>query len=96
MAHNIKRSTTVCPCHDVTLADLEQVIAEGHTDPETIKRATAVYMGACQGKFCSPLVQRLLAERGIEEKENARRPAARLPITPIPLGSLINIDGAVD
>lgn len=90
MARNSPRSTIVCPCHDVTLADIENVIAEGHTDPETIKRATAVYMGACQGKFCSPLVQQLLAERGIESKGHQRRPSARLPITPIALGSLID------
>lgn len=92
MARNLRRSTIICPCHDVTLADIDHVIADGHTDPETVKRATAVYMGACQGKFCSPLVQQLLAERGVESQETHRRPAARLPITPVPLGSLIDLE----
>lgn len=93
MSQRSKRSTIVCPCHDVTLADIENVIEAGHTDPETVKRSTAVYMGACQGKFCSPIVQQLLAERGIEPTGQQRRPAARLPVTPVPLGSLMHTEG---
>ena len=84
------RNCVVCPCHDVTLADIEGAILSGHTDPETIKRATAVYMGACQGKFCAPLVQRILADHGVETSGEQRRPAARLPVEPIPLGALID------
>ena len=38
------------PCHDVALADIEDALAESHTDVETLKRSTAVYMGPCQGK----------------------------------------------
>ncbi|MBO1900969.1 (2Fe-2S)-binding protein [Leucobacter weissii] len=83
------RSAVVCPCHDVTRADIEDAIDHGHTDPETIKRATAVYMGACQGKFCSPLVQSILVERGVERVGEQRRPAARLPAAPVPLGALL-------
>jgi bacterioferritin-associated ferredoxin len=79
----------ICPCHDVTVGDIEDAIAHGHTDPETVKRATAVYMGACQGKFCSPLVQRLLAERGVERVGAQRRPAARVPVVPVALGALV-------
>jgi NAD(P)H-nitrite reductase large subunit len=86
------RSRIVCPCHDVTEADVEAAITHGYSDPETIKRATAVYMGACQGKFCSPLVQRILVEQGVEHLDNQRRPTARLPLTPVPLGSLVNLD----
>lgn len=76
----------ICPCHDVTRADIERAVESGHTSPETVKRATAVYMGACQGKFCAPLVQSLLIELGVETETEQRRPAARLPIEPIALG----------
>lgn len=88
MARNEARRAVICPCHDVTVGDIEDAVDHGHTDPETIKRATAVYMGACQGKFCSPLVQRLLAERGVERTGEQRRPAARIPVVPVPLGTL--------
>lgn len=90
MSRRDARSRIVCPCHDVTQADVENAIDSGHTDPETIKRATAVYMGACQGKFCSPLVQELLRNRNVESAGHQRRPAARLPIVPVTLGSLVN------
>lgn len=90
MSKRRARSCVVCPCHDVTLADLENAIAHGHTDPETVKRATAVYMGSCQGKFCSPLVQQILSEYGVEQPQEQRRPAARLPIEPVALGALID------
>lgn len=90
MSSKADRKVIVCPCHDVTRGDIEDAIAAGHTDAETVKRATAVYMGSCQGKFCSPVVQRLLAEHGVERSGEQRRPAARLPITPVPLGMLVS------
>ena len=89
MSGRIDRSRIICPCHDVTEADLVLAIEHGHTHPETIKRATAVYMGMCQGKFCAPLVTEVLAEQGIEGPVGGRRPAARLPIVPVALGALI-------
>ena len=84
------RRRIVCPCHDVTEADLVLAIEHGHTHPETIKRATAVYMGMCQGKFCAPLVQEVLEAHGIRSEAGPRRPAARLPIVPVSLGALID------
>lgn len=86
-----RRSQIVCPCHDVTAHDIHLMIDAGHTSPETIKRSTSVYMGGCQGKFCSPLVQELLIERGIEQAQKNRRPAARAPIVSVPLGALVNV-----
>ncbi|WP_181158493.1 (2Fe-2S)-binding protein [Leucobacter massiliensis] len=96
MTRKEARRAVICPCHDVTVGDIEDAIAHGHTDPETIKRATAVYMGACQGKFCSPLVQRLLAERGVERVGEQRRPAARVPVAPVALGALIEVDPSAE
>lgn len=87
-----QRSQIVCPCHDVTAYDIHLMIDSGHTSPETIKRSTSVYMGGCQGKFCSPLVQELLIERGIEDANTARRPAVRAPIVSLPLGAFVNAD----
>lgn len=87
-----RRSQIVCPCHDVTAHDIDLMIDAGHTSPETIKRSTSVYMGGCQGKFCSPLVQELLVERGIEQAQNTRRPAARAPIVSLPLGAFVAVD----
>ncbi len=65
----------VCRCEDVTLHELEDAIARGHTDTESLKRYTGFGTGWCQGKWCMALCARLLAERGGD---------ASLPFTPRP------------
>jgi NAD(P)H-nitrite reductase large subunit len=67
--------TLACRCEDVTLHDLEEAIARGHTDIESLKRYTGFGTGVCQGKGCVALCARLLVERG---------GSAALPITPRP------------
>lgn len=77
------RRTIVCPCHDATVYDLRSCWNAGFRHPETLKRATAVLMGPCQGKYCAPLVGAIIAELGSEMSREygtgtARRaPAAR-------------------
>ena len=65
----------VCRCEDVTLHELEEAIARGHDDIESLKRYTGFGTGWCQGKSCVALCARLLVERGGD---------AKLPITPRP------------
>jgi len=67
--------TLACRCEDVTLRDLEEAIARGYTDIESLKRYTGFGTGWCQGKGCVALCARLLVERG---------GTAKLPITPRP------------
>jgi len=66
----------VCRCEDVTLAELDEAIAAGHRDLESVKRFTGFGTGFCQGKQCVALCARLLTERGGE--------APTMPITPRP------------
>lgn len=67
--------TLVCRCEDVTLHDLDEAVARGHTDIESLKRYTGFGTGWCQGKGCVALCAQLLVERG---------GSAALPITPRP------------
>jgi NAD(P)H-nitrite reductase large subunit len=67
--------TLVCRCEDVTLHDLDDAVARGHTDIESLKRYTGFGTGWCQGKGCVALCARLLVERG---------GSAALPFTPRP------------
>ena len=67
--------TLACRCEDVTLHELEEGIAKGHTDLESLKRYTGFGTGWCQGKSCVALCARVLVERG---------GSAELPITPRP------------
>ncbi len=65
----------VCRCEDVTIHELEDAIARGHDDIESLKRYTGFGTGWCQGKGCVALCARLLVERSGD---------AKLPITPRP------------
>jgi bacterioferritin-associated ferredoxin len=65
----------VCRCEDVTLHELDEAVARGHTDIESLKRYTGFGTGWCQGKACVALCARLLVERGGD---------ASMPITPRP------------
>jgi len=101
---DLSRRTIVCPCHDATLYDLRSRWTAGFRHPETLKRATAVLMGPCQGKYCAPLVSAILTELGGETGHDygsgtgrqadhqagplQRRPAARPPLYPVRLGDL--------
>jgi NAD(P)H-nitrite reductase large subunit len=80
--------TLACRCEDVTLHDLEDAIARGHTDIESLKRYTGFGTGWCQGKWCVALCARLLVDRG----GNAALPITpRPPIHPIPLADLAGL-----
>ncbi|MGH7284125.1 MAG: (2Fe-2S)-binding protein [Polyangiaceae bacterium] len=67
--------TLVCRCEDVTIEELDDAIARGHDDLESLKRYTGFGTGWCQGKSCVALCARLLVEKG---------GSANLPITPRP------------
>jgi hypothetical protein len=88
--------TVVCPCHDVTVADLVRLFAEGYRDPETLKRSSGAFMGPCQGKFCAPAVLAVIASLTGDDPARpptARRPTSRPPLVPVPIGLLA---GAAD
>lgn len=89
------RHTIVCPCHDVTLADLQTMWQAGYRHPDTMKRATAAFMGSCQGKYCAPVVQEVLKQLAVNSGTEVahRRPSVRAPLYPIRLGELANPDG---
>jgi NAD(P)H-nitrite reductase large subunit len=85
--------TLVCRCEDVTLHDLLDAIARGHTDIESLKRYTGFGTGWCQGKWCVALCARILVEKG----GTASLPITpRPPIHPISLGELAGLAPLVE
>ncbi len=78
----------VCRCEDVTLHELDEAIARGHADIESLKRYTGFGTGWCQGKWCLAACARLLAARG----GDAREPfTPRPPFHPVALADLAAI-----
>ncbi len=78
----------VCPCEDVTLADVEQAISLGYLDIDEVKRFTGLGTGPCQGKQCMVNTCQLLAVATAHDPERQeRQPGARQdphPFTPRP------------
>ncbi len=79
----------LCRCEDVTLDEVEEAIAKGHRDIESVKRYTGFGTGWCQGKQCVNLCARVLAAK---TGETPRLPfTARPPLHPTPLGALASL-----
>ncbi len=79
----------LCRCEDVTLDEVDEAIALGHTDIESVKRYTGFGTGWCQGKQCVTLCARVLAERTGEAPTLPFTP--RPPVHPVPLGALASL-----
>ena len=77
----------LCRCEEVTRAEAEAALDGGAEDLGSLKRATRLGMGRCQGRYCIGQAVRLLAARGRE------LPATSLfspqpPARPVPVSSL--------
>jgi sarcosine oxidase subunit alpha len=77
----------VCRCERVTAGEIRARIREGYRDMNEIKIVTRAGMGACGGKTCTALIQRLFREEAVpltDVTENVRRPL----FVEVPLGVL--------
>lgn len=89
---DVSRITLVCRCEDVTLKEIRDLIAEGYTTAEEIKRITRCGMGPCQGRTCRELLLNELA-RALGGKVDKMAPTRyRPPTKPIRLGGIIEGD----
>ena len=62
-ARRATAETVICRCEEVTLGQIEQALAEKMASAGAIKRRTRLGMGRCQGRYCAPVLEALLAER---------------------------------
>ncbi|SHF31568.1 BFD-like [2Fe-2S] binding domain-containing protein [Marinitoga hydrogenitolerans DSM 16785] len=63
----------VCRCEDITLREIKDLIKQGFTTVEEIKRISRAGMGPCQGKTCGPIIAREISKftgKPIEEVYN--------------------------
>jgi len=75
----------VCRCERVTAGEIRDLIRKGYRDMNEIKAVTRAGMGACGGKTCTALVQRLFCEEGIPA-EQVTGPVRRPLFVEVPLG----------
>jgi len=57
----------ICRCERVTAKDIRYWIRRGVTDMNELKAITRAGMGACGGKTCSFLINRIFREEGVKE-----------------------------
>ncbi len=68
----------LCPCEDVTTAEVAHAIGRGYRDLESLKRFTGFGTGMCQGKQCLHAVARFV------ESQTGCTPDQLQPFTPRP------------
>jgi len=80
----------ICRCERVTVGEVRTLIQAGVRDINHIKGVTRAGMGACGGKTCTNLIERLFREEGVPPErvtENTRRPL----FVEVPLGAFAGI-----
>ncbi len=88
MAEDPRERIIICRCNDVTLKEIEELVEQGITDIEEIKRLTRIGMGPCQGRTCVPLVIGIIARETGRKPEETPVPATRVPVRPVMMGVL--------
>jgi sarcosine oxidase subunit alpha len=82
------RKRFVCLCEDVTEKDVEQAVAEGFDNIETLKRYSTANMGPCQGKMCGQAVIEACARLTGRDINTVGTTTSRPPVVPVELGVL--------
>jgi len=83
------RETIFCRCEEVTAGEVLDVIDDGCLSIADIKRRTRLGMGPCQGRYCSPVLQHVIANKSGKPIENHSGFAPRVPLKPIAITDLL-------
>jgi NADPH-dependent 2,4-dienoyl-CoA reductase/sulfur reductase-like enzyme len=83
--------TLICRCEEVTFGQIEEALSERVSLIGAVKRRTRVGMGRCQGRYCAPLLDALLAERSGRPREEFSGFAPRVPIRPVAIDDLTRL-----
>ena len=84
----MKKKSIVCRCEDITEDEIMEVIDEGYTDLEELRKKLRIGMGPCQGRVCIQLVAKILERRTGKKIPKFSLPTSRPPIVPVSLGTL--------
>ena len=94
--NNMDENTIICRCSDITLKEVRDLIHEGYTTLEEIKRISRTGMGPCQGRTCGSLILKeinSITGKGIPEIDIT---VSRPPVKGILLKQIVSGGGLVD
>jgi bacterioferritin-associated ferredoxin len=95
LGFQLDRHALVCPCMDVTVEEILDLIAAGETHVEVLKRLTGCGMGPCQGVPCWDQLAAVLAEATGEAPESFGHPTHRPPRAALTFGQAAGLEGLV-
>lgn len=75
----------ICRCEGVTLREIRDLIREGYTTVDEIKRISRAGMGPCQARTCGPLIAAEIARMTGEPLGSVAPSAHRAPVKPLPI-----------
>ena len=89
----IADAVVVCRCEEVTAGEIRQAIRSHDAKSlNAVKRIVRCGMGLCQGRTCSRMVTRILAEETGQEPWQLLPATDRPPVRPVTIGELAGGD----
>ena len=85
-------TVTLCRCEEVTVAEIDRVIAHGCLGPNQAKAFTRCGMGPCQGRLCATVVSEIFAKRRRTSVGEVGHYRIRPPIKPLTVGELAALE----
>ncbi len=87
-----KKNVIICRCQDISLDEVEAAIEAGVTHPEQLKRYLHIGMGSCQGRTCSTLVLRILANKTGKRMNERQSTSKRPPLVTMPMKEFLGAE----
>ncbi|WP_298432119.1 FAD-dependent oxidoreductase [uncultured Jannaschia sp.] len=88
--------TIICRCEEITLDRARASIGTDAGHAGTLKRATRIGMGRCQGRYCGPVAARLVAEANGTPLDDRSFYAPRVPVKPVAISAILAAQEALD
>lgn len=82
----------ICRCEDVRQSAIVELIDQGYTSFDEIKRITRVGMGPCQGKTCQRLILNILSRKTGVPVADLTPMTVRSPLKPVTFETLASVN----
>lgn len=86
---------TICRCEEIKLSEVLEGLDTNPSHVGTLKRATRVGMGRCQGRYCGAVAARLVAQATGKPMEDMSYFAPRVPMKPVSIASILAVEEAL-
>jgi thioredoxin reductase len=93
---NAPDEVIICRCEEITMGQIRSRLKATPGHIGTLKRATRVGMGRCQGRYCGAVAARIVAETTGKPMEDFSHFAPRVPIKPVSIAAIIASEEELD